>query len=167
MRVRYLSLSILPILILATWLAAGCIAPVAPQGATVPVPEPGKVTVVDPMARPSPMMAGNGAAYMTILNGTDQPVQLLAARSDAAETVELHETVNDGGMMRMVYQPEGFAIPAGGSVELKPGGKHVMLINLVEPLEIGSEVQITLEFDSGEPMTITVPVVEMKGDTGM
>lgn len=163
MRARFLSI----FLVLVLALVAGCIAPLTLQSPAAPVPEPGKITVVAPMARPSPMMAGNGAAYMTILNGTDQPVRLLAARSDAAGAVELHETIEDGGMMRMVPQPEGFEIPAGGSVELKPGGKHVMLIGLVEPLELGNEIELTLEFDSAEPMTIAVPVMEMKDDSGM
>ncbi len=126
-------------------------------------PTPGEITIVDPRSRPSPMAAGNGAAYMLLLNGLEEAVQLVSAESAAAEVVELHETIDDNGVMRMVPQPDGFSIPAGGSVELMPGGKHVMLIGLINPLETGGEIEITLNFDNGESMTTVVPVVEMDG----
>jgi copper(I)-binding protein len=69
--------------------------------------------------------------------------------------------------MRMVHQPEGYPIEAGGSVELKPGGKHVMLINLVEQLETGNEIELTINFSNGESQTLTVPVVDMQGEMPM
>lgn len=147
----------------AMFVLAACapIAPTMPVAPAAPQPEPGKLTVLDPMARPSPMMQGNGAAYMTVLNGLDTPVQLVSAASSVAETVELHETVDDSGVMRMVPQPDGFEIPAGGSVELKPGGKHVMLIGLLQPLEPGQEIEITLNFTGADPITVTTPVMEI------
>ena len=126
-------------------------------------PEPGKITIVDARSRPSPMSAANGAAYMVVLNGLDADVQLVSAESDISEVVETHETVNDEGVMRMIPMPDGYPVPAGGMVELKPGGKHIMLINLVAPLETGQEFDLTVNFDNGESMTITVPVVEMDG----
>jgi len=126
-------------------------------------PEPGKITIVDARARPSPMSAPNGAAYMIVLNGLDTDVQLVSAESDISEVVETHETVNDDGVMRMIPQPDGYPIPAGGVVELKPGGKHIMFINLINPLETGQEFELTVNFDNGESMTLTVPVVEMDG----
>lgn len=133
----------------------------------MPAPEPDTILVHNPMSRPSPMMAGNGAAYMTILNGFDADVQLVSAESEAADVVELHETMEDDGVMRMVPQPGGFNVPAGGSVELKPGGKHVMLIGLVDPLEPGEQIEITLNFDNGESTVVTVPVTEMSGEMPM
>ena len=131
--------------------------------ASMVAPTPGEITIVDARSRPSPMAAGNGAAYMLLLNGLDEAVQLVSAESAAAEVVELHETMEDDGVMRMVPQPDGFSIPAGGSVELMPGGKHVMLIGLVAPLETGGEIEITFNFDNGESMTTVVPVVELDG----
>lgn len=147
--------------ILLALAACAPIAPASPAEPPMPQPEPGALTVTGQMARPSPMMQGNGAAYMTVLNGLDSPVQLASAASSAAETVELHETVDDAGVMRMVPQPDGFEIPAGGSVELKPGGKHIMLIGLVQPLEPGQEIEVTLNFVGADPITVSVPVVEM------
>jgi copper(I)-binding protein len=151
-------------------LLAGCVAMESPsmdEGADampVMVPEPGKIMVVNAMSRPSPMAAGNGAAYMVILNGLDTDVQLTSAATEVAAVTELHETVNDNGVMRMQPRPEGFTIPAGGSVELKPGGKHVMMIDLVAPLEPGDEIELTLNFDNGDSMSFTVPVTEMSGE---
>jgi copper(I)-binding protein len=126
-------------------------------------PVPGEITILNQRSRPSPMAAGNGAAYMLILNGLEEDVQVVSATSPAAAVVELHETIDDNGVMRMVPQPEGFAVPAGGSVELMPGGKHVMLIDLVDPLETGEEIEITLNFNNGESIDLTVPVVQMDG----
>ncbi|MCB0157791.1 MAG: copper chaperone PCu(A)C [Caldilineaceae bacterium] len=152
--------------------AAGCTTMVAPvENATEEMPamapEPGKITVMNARSRPSPMAGGNGAAYLVVLNGLDTDVQLTGAATAAADVVELHETVEDNGVMRMIPQPDGFTVPAGGSVELKPGGKHVMMIGLAKPLETGDEFELTLNFDNGESMTLTVPVADMSGEMPM
>ena len=151
---------------------AGCTTVVAPAETAADAmpamaPEPGKITVMDARSRPSPMAGGKGAAYLVVLNGLDAEVQLTSAATDAADVVELHETVDDNGVMRMIPQPDGFTVPAGGSVELKPGGKHVMMIGLVKPLETGDEFELTLNFDNGESMTLTVPVADMSGEMPM
>ena len=128
----------------------------------IPAPELGKLTVVDVRARPAPLEGGNGAAYMTVLNGLAAPVRLASATGDAAMAIELHESVNDNGVMKMEPHPEGFEIPAGGALELKPGGKHVMLIGLTKPLAVGDSLTLTLNFEGSEAMTLTVPVMEME-----
>jgi len=130
-------------------LAAGC-----SQGGT-------GIVVQDPFARPAPA-AGSGGAFMIIVNNTAQADRLVSAQSPAAMMVELHETVNEGGVMKMVHQPQGFEVPARGRVELKPGGKHVMLMGLKNALEAGQTIQITLKFEKAGEMTIDVPVREMK-----
>ena len=65
--------------------------------------------------------------------------------------VELHESINDNGVMKMEPHPEGFEIPAGGTLELKPGGKHVMLLGLVKPLAVGDTIELTLNFEGQRP----------------
>lgn len=127
-----------------------------------PAPEPGKLTVVNVRARPAPLEGGNGAAFMALLNGLDTPVRLASVAGDAAKAIELHETVNDNGVMKMEPHPEGFEIPAGGALELKPGGKHVMLLGLTKPLAVGDSIDLTLNFEGAEPITLTVPVVDMQ-----
>ncbi len=123
----------------------------------------GELEVANVRARPAPLAGGTGAIYFTVTNGTDAEEQLVAASSPAAEAVELHETVDDNGVMRMVHQPEGFTIPPGGTLELMPGGKHVMLIGLDEPLEVGDTVELTLTFAQAGDQVLDVPVMEIEG----
>lgn len=155
-------------LLLATLFLSGCMTPFSgPPVASPPpaaAPISGELTVAGVMARPAPLAGGNGAVYFTVLNGLDQDVQLLSASSPAAEVVELHETVDENGVMRMMPRPEGFTVPAGGSVELKPGGKHVMLIGLAQPLNTGDTVDLLLTFDNGDTLPLTASVAEMSGD---
>ena len=154
-------------LLLATLLLSGCVTPLSglpvagPPTAAAPVP--GQLAVAGVMARPAPLAGGNGAVYLTVLNGLDQAVQLLSASSPAADVVELHETVEENGVMRMMPRPEGFTVPAGGSVELKPGGKHVMLIGLAQPLNTGDTVDLQLTFDNGATIALAAPVADMSG----
>ena len=126
--------------------------------------------VHDAWARVSPMMDLAGAAYMVIHNETDADDALVGASSPAAEFVELHlSSVDDEGMMSMDQVME-IPVPAGADAELKPGSYHVMLINLVEPLEEGTEVELALEFMTAEPQTVSVPVMAgppMRGDMDM
>lgn len=131
----------------------------APDAAEVPV-EPGVLAVTDVFARPSPEAGGAGGVYLTVLNGLDQQLQLTSIDGVIAQAVELHETVNEQGVMRMEPHPEGFAVPALSALELKPGGKHIMLIDLASPLVAGDVFTLTLNFEGADPLTIDVPVGE-------
>lgn len=117
------------------------------------------ITVTDAWVRESPMVERAGAAYMVIQNGGSAEDRLLAATTNAAATVELHESKEMNGMMTM--EPvEAIVIPAGGQAELKPGGLHVMLIDLQAPLAAGDEVSLTLRFERAGEMTVTAVVRE-------
>ena len=143
------------VLCLVVLLAAGCV-PVAG------VPDVGGILVKEPMSRPSPMGAKTGAAFMTIVNNGKTADRLLSASSPAAKAVELHETVNADGVMKMEPRPEGFEIPAGGTLELKTGGKHIMLIDLVAPLEAGKTIEVTLTFEKAGQVKVMTPVKPMQ-----
>jgi copper(I)-binding protein len=127
------------------------------------------IAVTDPWARASSAMASAGAAYMTIQNNGGAADALVGASSPAATTVEVHETVvmgspapgasGDSGMMGM--QPvKRLEIPAGGSVQLKPGSYHIMLIGLKQDLKAGDTIQITLTFEKAGDVSLSVPVKE-------
>jgi copper(I)-binding protein len=136
--------------------------PMEAMGSMAPMEEmePG-LQVVEAWARKSPMLELAGAAYMIIHNGTDADDALVGAASPASEVVELHlSSMNEEGMMSMDQVTE-IPIPAGGEAVLKPGSYHVMLIGLVEPLTEGTEVEISLEFMTAEPQTISVPVMAL------
>lgn len=120
--------------------------------------EPG-LYVIDPWARESPMLELAGAAYMVIHNNTDADDALIGASSPAAEFVELHLSSMDAEGMMSMNQVTEIPVPAHGDAVLKAGSYHVMLINLVEPLEEGAEVELSLEFMTAEPQTIMVEVM--------
>jgi periplasmic copper chaperone A len=106
------------------------------------------------------MMAGglgNSAAYMVLVNNSAEADRLLKAESDVAGAVELHisEVKNDIMTMRQV---QAIDIPAGGQVELKPGGLHVMLIGLKRPLQAGEKISLVLTFEKAGQVMLEVEV---------
>lgn len=125
------------------------------------VPTPGQVTVVNARAGIVPIADGNGAIYFSVLNGTDADVQLLYANSNVGQATEFHETVHNHttGVMSMEPAPEGWTIPANGVLTLEPGGKHLMVTHIAEPLAEGDRISLSLTFDNGQVQVLTVPVV--------
>ena len=115
------------------------------------------ITITDAFARTSPMMDRAGAAYMTIHNNGSEADRLLSASTDAAGTVELHETTEVDGMMQM-SPVAAIEVPAGGQAELAPGGFHVMLIDLTRELKAGDQVELTLTFEKAGEITVTAEV---------
>ena len=147
-----------PIIFLVLSMAIACVAPTGPTQKYEPIAD--TISVVDSWARTSPQSGGNGAAFAVTLNGLDRPVRLVGATTEAAASVELHETSNENDVMRMVHHPEGFEIGSGEILILEPGGKHMMLIGLTAPLTAGESTTIQLLFEGIDPMTIDVPVRE-------
>ena len=126
----------------------------------LPIPVAGKITVLDLMAPVASAGMTNGSVYFTLQNGTAQPIHVSAATAPVAERLSFHETIDDKGVMRMIAQPDGFVVPAGESLVLAPGGKHLMLENLHAPLVAGEQFTLTLTFADADPLTLTVPVME-------
>ena len=128
--------------------------------------EPG-LTVQGAWTRESMMAELAGAAFMVIHNSTDFDDALVGASSPAAAVVEIHQTsMADDGTMAMAPVAE-VPIPAGGDAVLEPGGYHVMLIDLVAPLEVGQQIELSLEFAAAAPQTIAVPVQALGPMDGM
>jgi periplasmic copper chaperone A len=128
-------------------------------GLTVWAAEQLSLNVTNAWVRPSVGQSTTTAAYMTIANDGEADDVLKSARSPTVKAVEMHQTTMTAeGVMQMRKLEEGLPIPAGGSVELAPGGAHLMLIGLDEPLRAGDEVTVTLEFAKGAPIEVSVPV---------
>jgi len=125
----------------------------------------GKITVEQPWARATPAGAMTGAAYMTLANKAKTADRLTGASSDVAAKVQIHEMKVVNGVMQMREVAGGLAIPAGGSVTLKPGSYHVMLMGLKKPLVAGQSFPLTLTFAKAGTISVTVPVQAM-GATG-
>jgi periplasmic copper chaperone A len=105
-------------------------------------------------------MAASGptsAAYFVIVNQGSEADTLVGASSGVASKAEMHETriVND--VAEMVPIPS-LDVPAGGRVEFKPGGYHVMLEGLNQDLKVGETIQLTLQFAKSGAITLEVPI---------
>ena len=114
-----------------------------------------QVTVVDPWVRATVAAQKASGAFMTLTAARD--ARLVEAKSPVAGVVEIHEMAMEQNVMRMRAVP-GLDLPAGKAVELKPGGYHVMLMELKGPLKAGDTVPITLVFEGPDKSRQTVEV---------
>ena len=114
------------------------------------IPVVAQIVIEKPWARATAPGASVAGGYMLIRNQGIAGDRLLSASSPASAKVELHVHLNDGGVMKMREVP-GYDVPAKGAFELKPGGAHLMFIDIKRPLREGEKVPVTLKFEkSGE-----------------
>lgn len=116
-----------------------------------------EISVEDPWVAEAPPTAMALAGFMTIENGNDVDRKLVRAKAPGFDRIELHRSVEVDGVHQMKRQ-DAILVPANGSVTLAPGGYHVMLIGVQEPPRAGDRIPLTLIFDDGEEMTVSVPV---------
>lgn len=111
-------------------------------------------------ARATFPMAATGAVYLSLMNHHNEAVTLVAIEVDSsvAQEAQIHTTVMDGDIMRMREVVEGVEVGPHGTAQFTPGGLHVMLMGLTKGLNDGESFELTLTFESHEPVTITVPV---------
>lgn len=128
-----------------------------------------KIMIEDAYARAAGMNAMAGAAFMQIMNMGDEDDRLIDARSDIAKRVELHTHIeNDEGVMQMTRVEEGFPVAAGTTHLLQRGGDHVMFMGLIQTLEHGASVSVTLVFEKAGEVVVEIPVdLERKPMHGM
>jgi copper(I)-binding protein len=98
-------------------------------------------------ARATPKGAQIGGGYLRITNTGKTPDRLIGGVTPAAGRVEVHEMSMDGGVMKMRQLSSGLEIKPGETVELKPGGVHLMFVGLKQQLQQGGHVMATLEFE--------------------
>lgn len=113
------------------------------------------VTVGTPWVRATAAEQKATGAFMKLQSTA--PARLVEIRSAAAGVVELHEMAMEGDMMRM-RAITGLDLPAGKAVELKPGGYHIMLMDLKQPIKAGDTVAITLVIEDANKRRSTVDV---------
>src|SRR5215467_10285899 len=130
--------------------------------ATTALAQPAQIEVNNAWAGATPGKAENGAAYVTIQSPTAD--RLVSASSPVAAKAELH-TMSMEGMVMKMRPMAGVDIPAGQPVTLKPGGEHIMLMGLNQPLRQGQSFPLTLDFEKAGPRTVTV-TVEKTGAKG-
>ena len=117
----------------------------------------GDLHIGHPWARPTVAGQKSGGAFLKVENRGAAADKLLSARSDIAESTEVHSMTMDGNVMRMRELPE-LPIAAGQTVELKPGGLHLMFMGLKSPLTVGQSVPVTLRFERAGEVTVEVKV---------
>jgi periplasmic copper chaperone A len=136
-----------------------------------------RVAVSNAWARTSPMSASVGALYLTIEADADDRLQAVTVDPSVAARTEIHETAmatpttddmgggmddmgdgDQGGGMMTMREIGSLDLPAGERVELRPGGLHVMLLDLAEPLVVGESFDATLEFVDAASVTVTVEI---------
>ena len=98
-----------------------------------------------------------GAVYFTIVNGTESSDRLMSASTAAARKAEVHNHINDAGVMKM-RKVDSVEIAAGGHVMFEPGGYHLMLFGLETPLEDGTDIEVTLQFEKAGAVKVVAPV---------
>jgi copper(I)-binding protein len=134
--------------------------------AAVSVAASAQTTVKDAWVRSTvPQQMATGAfAQITSAQGG----RLVSVASPVAGVVEVHEMAMDGNVMKMRALPGGLALPAGKTVELKPGGYHVMLMDLKQPLKAGDSVPLTLVIEAADGKRETLQIqAPVKAPTGM
>ena len=127
--------------------------------ALVALPAWAQVSVETPWSRAMPPGAKVAVGFMQLRNAGAAD-RVAGASSPAAGRVEMHVTVRDGDVMKM-REVTSFEIPAGGSFELKPGGAHLMLLDLKRPLKKGEKVPLTLKLEKGGALKLELSVEEM------
>jgi periplasmic copper chaperone A len=126
----------------------------------------GDLTIDNPWAKPSLKGVPNGAAYMTITNSGEMDDTLLAATAEVSNAVELHTMSMTDGVMRMRQLEGGVPLPAGETVKLEPGGLHVMLIGLKQPLTEGQTLPLTLTFEEAGTLEVELAIEEREAGAG-
>ena len=105
---------------------------------------------------PAPSAEVTGG-YLTIVNDGNAAVELVAASSPRARTIELHEMIMEGEVMRM-RPVKAIAVPARGRTTLKPGGLHLMVFGLPDGLKPGVRIPLTLTFADGRIVEIETAI---------
>ena len=124
--------------------------------AVMAVPALAQVQVSDAWARATVTGQKGTGAFMKLT--APEGATLVGAVSPVAGVVEIHEMAMEGNVMKMRALPKGLVLPAGKAVELKPGGYHVMLMDLKQPLKAGEKVKLDLQFELKDRKLLTLPL---------
>jgi periplasmic copper chaperone A len=121
----------------------------------------GAIEIGQPWSRATPPTAPAAGGFLTLGNKGDAPDRLIAVESSAAGKVEIHEMKMDGNIMRMREVEGGLVLPPGQTVELKPGGYHLMFMGLKEPFVKDRRVPATLVFEKAGRIDVEFEVAPL------
>ena len=112
-------------------------------------------------SRATPNGANVGAGYLRVTNTGSTPDRMRSGTTDIANRIEVHEMAMDNGVMKMRALSDGLTLAPGQSVELKPGGYHLMIMGLKQPLKEGAPFSGTLKFEKAGDVPVTFNVLGM------
>ena len=118
----------------------------------------GDLTIAAPYSRATLPNAPVAGGFLTITNNGAADDRLIAAASDIAGHMEIHEMAMNGDVMTMHELANGLPISAGETVELQPGGYHLMFMELQQPLVEGETVEVTLTFERADEITVPLSI---------
>jgi periplasmic copper chaperone A len=121
----------------------------------------GSITIGHPSARPT-APGVPGAAYLSLEN-TGQADKLISATSPLAGKTQIHRTIDEGGVMKMREAADGVELAPHSTVLFKPGGHHIMLIDLKHALSEGEHIPLTLTFEKAGSIDVEVYVEKPTG----
>ena len=130
------------------------------SGVSAQVVKQGEVSVSKPWSRATAPGAKMAGGYVSIVNA-GAPDRLVSASADVSAAVELHTMKMDGNSMVMAKLSDGIALPSRATVDLKPGGFHIMFIDLKAPLVEGASFPLRLKFEKAGEVTVQVKVEAM------
>ena len=140
-------------------LLAALLATAGPAWAQMAWAQAPDIQVDQPWARATPGGGKSGVVYLTLIDHGG-PDTLTGISTPAAGMAMLHESFDDNGMARM-RMLDGLKLDPRAPVALRPGGMHVMLTDLVQPLRVGATFPLTLTFAKASPVTVTVRVLKI------
>jgi periplasmic copper chaperone A len=115
------------------------------------------ISVIAPWSRATPGAAKTGAVYLEIRSMADVADKLLSASGGVADNIEIHNHINDNGIMQM-RRVDAIDVAEGGSLKLVPGGYHIMLLGLKQPLKAGETFKLKLTFEKAGDIEVDVTV---------
>jgi copper(I)-binding protein len=121
----------------------------------------GAIEIRQPWTRATPPTAESGGGFLVLTNTGTTPDRLIAVKSLAADKAEIHEMKMEGNVMRMRELEKGIEIPPGATVELKPGGFHIMFMGLKAPFAKDAKVPLTLVFEKAGSIDVELQVAAM------
>ena len=124
------------------------------------IPDAKSIVIDHPWARATPAGAKTGAAYMTLINNGDSGDRLLAAKTPVADSVQFHSVSEENGVSRM-REMRAVEVPPGGKVTFSPGGMHIMVVGLKQPLKEGQTFPLSLTFEKAGKVEVTVFIAKV------
>lgn len=140
-----------------TVVAAALAALLAAPARTEPV-KAGDLVITQAWSRATPSGAKVAGGYLTVENKGTSADRLVGGSGDIAGRIEIHEMAMEGGVMKMRELDKGLVIAPGKTVKLAPGGNHLMLMDLKNPLKQGDKVPLALQFEKAGKVNVSLDV---------